>query len=488
MRSWDVAFDLERADASQPLFLQIVRTIVDDICRGRLAPDDRLPGTRTLAHLLGVNRVTVLRAYEELAAEGWIAVTPARGARISADVPERRPAPTPVAPRSEISRHGFDVAATPEVEHAPEHVRNTLVFGGSAPDTRLVPVEPVGRAYRRVLKRGGGAELRYGDAEGHPSLRAALAQMLSTTRGLAADGEHVFVTRGSQMALTLVARALIRPGDVVAVEACGYRHAWESFRQAGASLTPIPVDGDGLDVGALERVAKRQPLRAVYVTPHHQFPTTVTLSAHRRMRILDVARAHQFAIVEDDYDHEFHYDGRPVLPLASLDRAGMVIYVGTLSKVLAPGLRIGYVVAHPDLLRALAFYREFIDMQGDHAVEAAVAELLEEGEVQRHVRRVRRVYQRRRDLLAGLLRRTAHDALSFTIPAGGVALRVGIRKGLSIERWAAAAMKRGVAFQTARAFTFDRRPQPFARLGFATLNESELREATARLVAALASA
>jgi GntR family transcriptional regulator/MocR family aminotransferase len=309
--------------------------------------------------------------------------------------------------------------------------------------------------------------------------------MLSSARGLACGPEQVFVTRGSQMALTLVARALVRPGDVIGVEDVGYRHAWESFRQAGAVLAPVPVDGDGVDVAAFERLIAAGPVRAIYVTPHHQFPTLVTLAAQRRVRLLELARRHRIAVIEDDYDHEFHFDGRPVLPMASLDRAGLVIYIGTLSKVLAPGLRIGYVVGPADLLRHLEAHRKFIDIQGDQAVEAAVADLLDDGEVQRHVRRVRRHYLRRRDLLVELLRARAGGAISCAVPAGGIALWVQVAPDVDVDAWAARARQAGVYFQTARAFTFDHLPRPFARLGFASLNETELPVAVERLCGAL---
>src|SRR5262249_30085891 len=158
---------------------------------------------------------------------------------------------------------------------------------------------------------------------------------------------------------------------------------------AGAAVVPVPVDGDGIDVDALERLASHTPLRAVYVTPHHQYPTTVTLKAARRLALLALARAGRMAIVEDDYDHEFHYAGRPVLPLASADRAGLVVYIGTLSKVLAPGLRIGYLVAPPAVLRSASAIRSLLDTQGDQPTEAAVAALIEDGELQRHLARVR---------------------------------------------------------------------------------------------------
>ncbi|HEV8320630.1 MAG TPA: PLP-dependent aminotransferase family protein, partial [Myxococcota bacterium] len=305
---------------------------------------------------------------------------------------------------------------------------------------------------------------------------------LSARRGLAADAGALVVTRGSQMALALVARALLRPGDVVAVEAYGYRPAWDALRLAGARLVPVPVDGEGLRVDLLE---SRRHVRAVYVTPHHQYPTTVGLSAARRLRLLELARARRMAVLEDDYDHEFHYEGRPVLPLASADRAGVVVYVGTLSKLLAPGLRIGFAVAPEPLLARVAALRTLTDRQGDLAVEAAVAELLEDGEVQRHAGRARRTYQARRDALAAALRAELGGALSFDLPAGGMALWACTAPGVDADAWSARALARGVGLHPGRRFAFDGRARGALRLGFAAHDERTLREAVRRMAAAL---
>ena len=246
----------------------------------------------------------------------------------------------------------------------------------------------------------------------------------------------MLVTRGSQMALTLVARTLVRAGDIVAVENFGYRPAWEAFRAAGATVLPVPVDRDGIDVDELKRLASRTTLRAIYLTPHHQYPTTVTLKAARRVALFSLAQTERIAIIEDDYDHEFHYEGRPVLPLASADQVGLVVYIGTLSKVLAPGLRVGYVVAPPAVLRSLGAIRSLLDIQGDLATEAAIATLIEDGEVQRHIARVRRVYADRREILANSLRRAFGDGMEFTLAAGGMALWVHVRLPVDVEAWA----------------------------------------------------
>lgn len=487
MSPWPFVLDLQRS-SDRPLFIQVARAIADEIRRGRLRRGERLPGSRTLAKTLSVHRVTIVAAYEALESEGWITPSRARGTFVSSELPDVAPQKFSRAAESRRavpSKFVVDLPEAPFIEDSPEPGPGRLVLSGSTPDLRLIPIDVLARAYRRALRSESRASLGYGSSAGHPRLRAALAAMLSATRGLAADVESLVVTRGSQMALALVARALLRPGDVVAVEQIGYRRAWETFRLAGARLVSVPVDAQGLRVDLLERLLKTERVRAVYVTPHHQFPTTVSLAPGRRMQLLELARATPFVIIEDDYDHEFHYDGRPILPLASADSAGSVAYIGTLSKVLAPGLRMGYLVAPAPLLAAVVAHRGFVDMQGDHAIERAVAELLEEGDVQRHVRRVRRMYQARRDRLASLLREHLAGVVDFVLPTGGLAIWVRINRQVDVERWALNSEARGVAFQTARWFTFDRKPRPFARLGYGPLDERELTRAVQTLRDAL---
>jgi GntR family transcriptional regulator/MocR family aminotransferase len=483
-RDWHFDIKVNRG-ASLPPFLQIARALTDDIRRGRLRPGDRLPGSRELADAVRVHRNTILAAYEELVAEGWLEAVQGRGTFVAHSIPEpsRRALPKyarGVQPR----RAGFFVPAGPEVYRPPVLARGTLNLSSGAPDPRLVPAKAIGRAYRRVLARRPEAVLTYGDPEGHPALRAALASMLAATRGLPIGGEDVFVTRGSQMALSLVARALLRPGDIVAVESLGYRPAWEAFRAAGALVSPLPVDDDGVDVDALERLHERTPVRAVYLTPHHQYPTTVTLTAARRLQVVAFAARTRIAIIEDDYDHEFHYEGRPVLPLASADPARVVVYIGTLSKVLAPGLRLGYIVAPPDLIPRIAASRSFLDIQGDLAMEAAVAALIEEGELQRHVARTRRTYAARRDTLAAALDRQLGGAVEFRIASGGMALWVKFALPVDVELWAQRSVNHGVWWHTGRRYAFSQKPMNFARFSFAGLNDRELVEAVRRVVAA----
>jgi GntR family transcriptional regulator / MocR family aminotransferase len=470
---WEVTLVTGGADV--PLYVRIVQAVVADIRRGRLVPGQRLPGSRTLAARLGVHRNTVLSAYAELEAEGWIASDPARHTLVCETLPD---APSPARSRSATAL-GFALSRRAGSAGAEDPWQGLMLSDGT-PDPRLVPRAALARAYRRVLRGKDVALLGYGDPRGHERLRVALASMLSATRGISLDASGVLVTRGSQMALDLVARVLLEPGDVVAVEALGYRPAWEALAASGAELVPVGLDGEGLRVDELEALARRKRLKALYVTPHHQYPTTATLSASRRLALLELARRHRFAIIEDDYDHEFHYNGRPVLPLASADGAGVVVYVGTLSKVLAPSLRLGYLVAPPEVLARCLNERRHLDRQGDTVVECAVAELIEEGELQRHARRMRRVYQARREALVASLERTLPGRLVALPASGGMALWAEAH-GIDVDAWAARARAHELVLLTARWFAFDGVPRPFVRLGFAVRSAEETARALERL-------
>lgn len=498
MGGWTFAIDLSAATTG-PTFVRIARAISEDIRRGRLRAGDELPGSRTLARSLGVHRNTVLAAYRELSAEGWITCAEARGTFVSLQIPDVAPRrfSTQAAVAREIApRVGFDLGpsrlaplppAAPLPVPASRSLDGPLSLGGGIPDVRLVPSAELARAMRRVLKRRALEVLSYGDPAGPASLRTALAAMVSATRGVAARPENVLVTRGSQMGIDLAARALVSPGDVVAIEALGYRPAWEALRASGARLVPLPVDAYGIDVDALERLCVEQRVRGVYVTPHHQFPTTVTLAPARRLRLLEIARQRRLIVLEDDYDHEFHYEGRPVLPLASADVHGVVVYFGTLSKVLAPGLRIGFVVAPEPLATRLAAIRRIVDRQGDHVLENAVADLLEEGELQRHIRRAKRVYAERRERLAAMLESRFSSVLDFRLPSGGTAIWAGVARDVSVDAWVSRASELDLVLQPARQFAFDGKSRPFVRIGFAQHEEREVREAVRRMELALAS-
>jgi GntR family transcriptional regulator/MocR family aminotransferase len=479
-------------DDHTPLFIAISRAVARDIARGRLRPGDAIPGTRTLAATLGVHRSTVVAAYAELVAQGWVATKPGGATEVATAAPGlgvRREAARFASPIGVARRAGFRVDPLPVATPVwPDVAKGAIELWGGVPDLRLVPVELLSRAYRRAARRYGATLLGYNrDVRGHERLRRSIAQLVSSVRGVPASEDDVFVTRGSQMALDLIARSLISPGDVVAIEALTYTSALNVFRRAGAEVVPIPVDGHGLDTDALAALSEERRVRLVYITPHHQYPTTVTLSPTRRLALLHLARQKSIAVIEDDYDNEFHFDGRPVLPLALDDPGGVVIYLGTLAKILAPGLRLGFVIAARDLLVRMALERALVDRQGDAVLECAVAELLEDGEVQRHVWRTRRIYHGRRDALCAAIDHHFENVLAYVRPPGGLALWAQVHASIDLEDWRSRAAERGVHFQTGSQFAVDGSFLPFLRLGYATLDERALPTAIDRMLAALPS-
>lgn len=471
-----------------PKFQRIARAVVDDIRRGRLVAAQRLPGSRVLAGELGVHRNTVLAALAELEAQGWIVTHPARGTFVAESLPEtpvtRAPAP---ARRGRDAKLGFTLPPEPQLthRHGGEVARGELHLSAGVPDPRLFPVDALARAWRRAVRRDGRRLLTYASPEGHPALRAALAAMMRAIRGLACTADDVLVTRGSQMAIDLCARGLLSPGDRVAVEALGYRPSWDAMRLAGADLVPVPVDASGIDVAAIAKLAARRSLRAVYLTSHHQYPTTVTLAPARRLALAALARQHKLIVLEDDYDHEFHYEGRPVPPLAAADDGGHVVYLGTLSKILAPGLRLGFIIAPPPVVARLGALRAAMDRQGDRPMEAAVAELIDDGELERHVRRTRLAYLARRDALVEHLRARLGGALTFDVPRGGISLWTRVAPDVDLERWLAACARKKVIISPGSRYTFTGDAIGAFRLVFSALTPAELDRATAVMAATL---
>ncbi|HXB08173.1 MAG TPA: PLP-dependent aminotransferase family protein, partial [Puia sp.] len=383
----------------------------------------------------------------------------------------------------------FAVEARPYFYDHPWVARKErLAFNDGFPDTRLAPVELLIREYRRFSNYRFTAKfLSYGPAQGSENLRNELARFLNVTRGLAINPGNILITKGAQMAMYLLSEILVRRGDSVVVGDPGYLGASEVFRHAGAEVCPVPVDADGLDIGALDRLCRKKKIRMVYVIPHHHTPTTVTLCAERRQALLALAKKYSFAVLEDDYDFDFQYASNPILPLASIDTCGNVVYVGSFCKTIAPAIRIGFMVAPVNLIEQATQLRKLVDRQGEQLMEEAMANLLRNGDIDRHLKKANKIYHERRDRLCGLLGSELGSRVEFCVPNGGFAIWTKFN-GMAVRDVSAAASRLGLGIGTGEDYWHDPRQRAGAtavRLGFASLNEKEMEEAVGLLKKAM---
>ncbi len=456
------------------------RTIAEalrKLARGPIAPGELFPSTRDLGRTYGVHRHTVQLAFDALVAEGLAVAEPRRGYRALPPPPElARIADARATP---ATFHAFRIVAPPlSLTEPPVPVTHPL--HAATPDPSLLPMNEIRAAYAHVIAREGARALDRIEERGHDRLHGELARYLRRARGF--SPRSMILTAGSQEAIALAAQTLLAPGDVVAVEAPGYVPAWDTFRAVGAEVVPIPVDAQGLRVDALAGLIRRRRVRLVYVTPTHHYPTTVTMSAFRRRALLALTLAHGVPILEDDYDHEYHFRGEPQPPLAASPSAPHVVYAATLSKLVAPGLRVGILAANEALVAAAASRRRLGARGGDGITQAALAEWIADGGFERHVRRARRVYAARRDAALATLDYHAKRApLRFTAPDGGLAIWTTWPEHDTLAL-AERALARGVAVVPEALLRPDRSLAHGMRLAFARPSPAVFAEGVAILV------
>jgi GntR family transcriptional regulator/MocR family aminotransferase len=401
----------------------------------------QLPATRQLARLLKVSRNTALAAYDLLLAEGYLEARHGSGTYVA----ELRPQPAAAARGSAGAAHLLNPVwrEAARTMLPPQSPTWRFDFRVGLPDLRPFPFELWRRLNARALRQTARRPAEYGPPQGDEALRAAIAAHVSFARAVACTAEDVIVTAGAQQAFDLLARVLVIPGrSTVAVEDPGYPPVRSAFAVAGAHVAPVPVDAEGLVVEALPREA-----RVVCVTPSHQFPLGVALSARRRIALLDHARRHDAVIVEDDYDGEFRFGGRPLDALRTLDADARVFYVGTFSKSLFPGLRMGFIVAPGWARPALAAARQCSDWHSSAPAQQALAAFIAEGHLARHVRRMRRLYGERRETMVQALQREAGDRVTVVGSPAGLHLALALHGRLDAHEVAAHAAAAGVGVE-----------------------------------------
>ena len=445
---------------------------------GRIGPGIKMPGTRQMSQLLSVHRKTMVRAYEELDAQGWIEMKPSKGTFISEKLPEIVPRKIAEYKRNAYpEKTGFSVKINDRVRAAVRPYRNIIGFH-DGPDVRLIPVEELGRAYKSVMTRHANLSyLSYVEIAGVEKFRKILSRYLNSTRGLQTSYENIMITRGSQMALYLLSLVLFSKGETIIVGDTNYYYADRVFLNAGMKLSRVRVDEDGISVEEVENTCKRKKIKALYITSHHHYPTTVTLSADRRIKLLALAEKYGFIIIEDDYDYDFHYLSSPILPLVSADVKGVVIYIGTLSKTISPVIRTGYVIAPANLIKELCRIRQLIDTQGDPVMELALAEMFEEGQIKRHMKKCLNIYHRRRDFLCSSLSEQLSDVIDFKVPDGGLAIWAKFKKSVPLPPLTEKLRAQGIILSN--GLIHNTRPVSFnaTRIGFGWMNEKEAEKA-----------
>jgi len=457
-----------------PVYLRIAERVRADIASGQLGPGSRLPTIRALAAELGVNRDTVALAYEELSCEGLVEATVGRGTFVRESVAPQPPLEVPLAP---VIERLLDFERTRPRYAAPS---GSVPLHSLVPDPSLYPVEEFRRSLNRVLARGGSELLRYGSAQGHPGLRRVLVERLSAT-GVKATPESLALTHGASEGIALALRLFAEPGDTVAVEEPTYHNVHSALVGLGVRAAPIPIRDGAPDLATLEHTLARPEVKLFYTMPTFHNPLgTSTLLAHRRA-VLGIAASAGKPVIEDAYEMDLRYAGKPVPSLAALDERGLVVQLFSFSKSLFPGARVGCISARGRTVDGILALKHATDLGGALVLQAALAEFVESGAYDRHLARVRRTLLRRRNALLEALESEMPEGTRWTTPEGGHQVWVELPGGIDSADLLAEAMRAGVVFAPGFQFRHDRRPSNGLRLSIALAKEEEIRRGVARL-------
>ncbi len=478
---------IDRAGA-KPVYIQIRDAIASEIHAGRLAAETRLPSTRHLAQQLGVNRITVSNAYADLQAEGLIYSKPGSGAYVSPG--QQQPAaPTHPAdyPLWQQRLTGSDPPA-PAVSSAasPADDPGVISFASGMGASELFPADDYRKALQTVLQRDRDEALGYGELAGYYPLRQTIAGYLSQA-GIRAAPENILITSGSQQAMNLVGRLLLRPGDRVLVEDPSYTSALDLFHALGASLCPIPMDQDGMQTAELDALLERERPAMIYTIPNFHNPTGASLSTPRRRQLVALAHARNVPILEDEFAGELRYDGKPKPALKSLDLHGNVIYTGTFSTILMPGLRIGFLVAHGPVYQQLLRSKQVNDLSTSELIQRGLNEYILSGRYDTHLGRARRTFRHRRNWMDVMLKTHLPPGCAWQLPAGGLFIWLKLPADITDNELEKAAAREKVSFAPGSAFSSNHDMAGYIRLNFASVPPDQIEAGIRRLAKAIKS-
>ena len=447
-----------------PVYLQISQQLADLIITGRLSPGTKLPGSRKMSEFLGVNRNTIVAAYEELDMQGWIDTRNSSGSYVKEKLPVT------------VEKHTKVTDAEMVDDLAEIHQIYPLNFDDGQPDVRFAPLLSLTREMSALVRTDYfHRNLNYSEElRGDLKLRQQLSIYLRQTRGIDTNSDGILITSGTVNAFHLYLHHALTRNDTVIVGKPGYITFNKILHSLDVKVIEVEVDEHGLDVDQIEEVCQLRKISLVYTIPHHHHPTTVKLSAERRMKLMQLSEYYGFKIIEDDYDYDFHYDSSPILPLASYKQNGNVVYVGSFSKLLMPSIRIGFLVASPKLVLALSRRRRYVDRCGNPLIERAMANLMQSGEINRSLKKAIKNYRVRRDLLSHLMREELPGLVTFQNPEGGMAIWVQFHEDIDIRLMLNHCRRNGLDLSDPDFYNME--GNHHLRLGFAMMNEEEIKK------------
>lgn len=459
------------------IYMQISNQLINAIQRGFLPFGTKLPGTRILSKILEVHRNTIVSVYEELFAQGWVESIPNKGTFIIGKN-QNKPIELKHFEKKQLENYpkstGFSFKTSNILDNPFEHSDCEYIFNDGIPDIRLTQIDQHSKIYSSILKRKAHKIGQY-NQDGSEFFKKNLSQYLNLSRGLPISKNNLLITRSTEMSIYIASEILLSKGDTVLVAELSYFSVNMIFQKTGVNIHSIPIDQDGINVEEVRNICKKQKIRMLYLTPHHHYPTTVTLSAQRRLELLKLAQEYGFIILEDDYDYDFHYDKSPILPLASADTSGMVVYIGSFGKSLAPGFRTGFIVAPENLMIEMRKYLGIIDRQGDVLMEHVLGEMIAEGEINRYLKKSLKIYQERRDYFCDLLQYYLDKHLDFQKPSGGLAVWAKWKSPINLMQLSRECSKNNVFIP--KTLLYQNKNLTATRLGFGNLNFNEMEKA-----------
>lgn len=463
---------------STAVYLQLVHQFIKAIQLGYLPEGTKLPGTRILCKTLEINRNTLIKSFEDLHAQGWIEIIPNKGTFILTNQKSQK---SKVESQKSVGKmpklnSGFSFLKSTILENPTEKSELLLQFNEGLPDMRLAETQVLSKIYLWKLKnKHPNKSWEQLANESSDYFKIQLLNYLNLTRGIHISKQNLLTTNSREMSLYLAAKLLLAPNDKVVVADLSYYASNMVFLNCGAKIIPIPIDENGISTKHLKQVCQQHNIRMLYLTSHHHYPTTVSLSAKRRMEVLELSKEFGFIILEDDYDYDFHYDNHPMLPLKSFDTNGMVVYIGSFGKALASGFRTGFIVAQTDLIEELYKYQQILDPDKDIIKEQVLAHWIEEGEMHRYLKKIKKIYTERRDYFSELLNEKLKEEISFEVPQGGLAFWVEWKNNLNLGKLKKECEKNGLFLP--QNILYQNKNISATRLGFGHLNFEEMEKA-----------